>query len=156
MRRIETGLCLLATLAISLLAVPVYANESVAPKRTVIASRYDWTKEVTLQGTVQSLVMKPAPGMLAGAHLMVSTARGTLDAHVGNYLFAGKRPESFAPGQSVKLVGLMKSVNGQNILLVRTIQTGNRTITVRSDHGFFVLPSAASRLTRNSSTGGAR
>lgn len=156
MRKIESGLCLLATLAISLLAIPLHANESVAPKRTVLASRYNLNKETTLQGTVQSLVKKPAPGTLMGAHLMVSTAQGTVDAHIGNFVISGRSPMSFAPGQSVKLVGLMTTINRQNVLLVRTIQTDNRTVMVRNDHGFLVSPSARTRLTVVSATGGAR
>lgn len=156
MRKILGGMCLLATLAISLVAVPVYANEAVAPKRTVIASRYDMTKEVTLTGTIQSLVRKPAPGTIMGAHLMVSTAQGTVDAHIGNLVLVGKRPTSFASGQSVKLVGLMTTINQKNVLLVRTIQTGSDTITVRNERGFLVLTGARTRLANVSSTGGAR
>jgi hypothetical protein len=156
MRKIAGGLCLLATLAISLLAEPLYANEPVAPRRTVIASRYDVSKEITVQGTVQSLVKNPAPGTIMGAHLKVSTAQGVVDAHIGNHILAGRTPESFAPGQSVKLVGLMTTFNHQNVFLVRTIQTENRTITIRSEHGFLVGPSARTRLTNVPSTGGAR
>jgi hypothetical protein len=125
-------------------------------KRTVIASKYNLTKEVTLTGTVQSLVRKPAPGTVMGAHLMVSTAQGTVDAHIGNLVLAGRSPVSFAPGQSVRLVGLMTTINHQDIFLVRTIQTENRTITIRSEHGFLVAPGARTRLTAVSSTGGAR
>jgi hypothetical protein len=156
MRRIESGLCLLATLAISLLAIPLHANESVAPKRTVLASRYDLTKEITLTGTVQSVVMKPAPGTITGAHLMVSTSQGMVDAHIGNHLFAGKHPASFVSGESVKLVGLMTTVGHQNVLLVRTIQIGNSTITVRNEHGFLASPATTARLAGASSAGGAR
>jgi hypothetical protein len=155
MRKTLGVLCLLATLAISLLAAPIYADESVAPKRTVIASKYDLSKEVTLTGTVQSLVRKPAPGTLLGAHLMVSTAQGIVDAHIGNYLLAGRNPTSFASGQSVKLVGIMTEFNHHNLFLVRTIETENRTITVRRG-GFLVLPASAARLAAVSSTGGAR
>jgi hypothetical protein len=156
MRKTLGVLCLLMTLAISLLAGPLYANEPVLPKRTVIPSKYDMSKEVTLSGTVQSLVKKPAPGALVGAHLMVSTAQGTVDAHVGNRLLAGPNPASFASGQSVKLVGIMTEFNHQNVFLVRTIETGNRTITVRSEHGFLVLPGSAARVKGVFSTGGAR
>jgi hypothetical protein len=156
MRKILGGLCLLATLAISLLAAPLYANESVAPKRTVIAPRYDMTKEVTLTGTVENVVRKPAPGTIMGAHLMVATAQGTVDAHIGNLVFAGKHPSSFASGQSVKLVGIMTEINHQNVLLVRTIQTGSSTIAVRNERGFLVLPGPSARLAGVSSTGGAR
>src|ERR1700733_11704965 len=83
MRKVTGGFCLLATLAISLLAGPLYANESMTPRRTVIASKYDLSKESTLQGTVESLVTNPAPPAIRGAHLKVSTAHGVVDAHIG-------------------------------------------------------------------------
>lgn len=156
MKKAAGGLCLLMALAIALLAAPLYADDSVAPKRTVIASKYDLSKEVTLEGTVQSLVRKPAPGTIMGAHLIVSTAQGTVDAHIGNYVVAGRYATSFASGQAVKLVGIMTEFNHQNVFVVRTIQTEDRTITVRSDHGFLVYPGAKARLTGVSSTGGAR
>ena len=156
MRKIAGVLGLLMALAISLLAGPLYANESGALKRTVEVSKYDVTKEVTVEGTIQSLVRKPAPGAIMGAHLMVSTAHGTVDAHIGNYLVVGKYAVPLAAGQSVKLVGMMTTFNHQNVLLVRTMETGSSTITVRSDHGFLVYPGAKARLAAISSTGGAR
>ncbi len=155
MRKIAGGLCLLA-LAGSLLSAPLYANESVAPRRTVIASKYDVSKEITVQGSVQSLVKNPPAGTIRGAHLKVSTANGMVDAHIGNFVLAGRSPESFAAGQSVKLVGLMTTISHQNVLLVRTIQTENRTITVRSDQGFLVRPGARTRIASTGSTGGAQ
>lgn len=151
MRKIAGMLCLL-----SLLAGPLYANEFVAPRRTVIASRYDVTKEITVEGSIQSLVRKPAPGAIMGAHLMVSTAQGTVDAHIGNYLVVGKNAMPFASGQSVKLTGMMVTVNQKSVFLVRTMQTGGSTITVRNEHGFLVYPGAKARLSTVSSTGGAR
>jgi hypothetical protein len=156
MRKNLGVLCLLATLGISLLAAPLYANESVAPKRTVVPSKFDLSKEVTLNGTVQSLVRKPAPGSFVGAHLMVSTAQGTVDAHIGNFIIAGRNPTSFVSGESIKLTGIMTTYNHQNLFLVRTLQMGERTITVRSEHGFLVPPASAARLKATSSTGAGR
>jgi len=156
MRKIAGGFCLLTTLAISLFAAPQNANESVTPKRTVIAPKYDVSKEVTLEGTIQSLVKKPAPGAMLGAHLIVSTAQGAVDAHIGDRVIAGPNAESFATGQAVKLVGTMTEINQQSVLLVRTIQTANRTITVRSEHGFLVFPGSKATLKDAASTGGVR
>jgi hypothetical protein len=156
MRKVAGVLSLLMALAISLLAGPLYANESQAVKRTVAPSKYDVTKEVTLEGTIQSLVRKPAPGTIMGAHLMVSTGHGTVDAHIGNYFVVGKYAMPFASGESVKLVGIMATINHQSVFLVRTLQTGNSTITVRSDHGFLIYPGAKTHLASISSTGGAR
>ena len=156
MRKIAGGLCLLATLAISLVAAPLYANESAAPKRTVIASRYDVTKEVTLTGTVQSLVRKPAPGTIMGAHLMVSTAQGTVDAHIGNHLFAGKHPASFASGQSVKLVGIMTTVQPAERIPGPYDPDGKQHDYGPERSRIPGVPGARTRLAGVSSTGGAR
>jgi hypothetical protein len=156
MRKILAGLCLLMTLAISLLAVPVYANESATFQRAVTLSKYDVTKEVTVEGTVQSLIKRSAPGTMLGAHLMVSTARGEVDAHIGNYIAEGRFATPFASGQAVKLTGVMIEVNHQNVFVVRTLETDGRTITVRNERGFLVYPGNKTRLTGVSSTGGAR
>ena len=156
MRKIVGGLSLLTALVISVCWVPLDANESVTPKRTVIASKYDVTKEVTLEGTIQSLVKNPAAGAMPGAHLIVSTGQGTVDAHIGNHVIMGPSAESFATGQAVKLVGIMTKFNEQEVLLVRTIQTGNRTITVRNEHGFLVYPGSKATLKDAAPTGGVR
>lgn len=156
MKKYLGGLCLLTTLAISLLAAPIYADQAVALKRTVTAGWYDVRKEVTLEGTVQSLVKSSAPTGFPGEHLMISTAQGTVDASIGRYLVAGRYAVPFNPGQSVKLVGMMIEVNHHSVFAVRTLQTGDRTITVRSEHGFLVYPGGRAHVTSASSTGGAR
>jgi hypothetical protein len=149
-------LCLLMTLAVSLLAAPIYADQAVALKRNLNSGWYDVRKEVTLQGTVQSLVTGGPVTSFVGAHLMVSTAQGLVDASIGSYLTAGRDAMQFAPGQSVKLTGMMIEVNHRNVLAVRILQLGDRTVTIRSEHGFVVMPGARTRLTGVSSTGGAR
>jgi len=154
MRKVAGGLSLLTALVISVSAAPQNTNES--PKRTVIASTYDVSKEVTLEGTIQSLVRQPAPGEIPGARLVVSTAQGMVDAHIGNRMITGPHAESFAAGQAVKLVGIMTKFNQQDVLLVRTIETENRTITVRNEHGFLVFPGSKASLTGVASTGGVR
>jgi hypothetical protein len=153
MRKLAGGLCLIAALSISLLATPLGANEL---KRTVIAPKYDVSKEITLEGTVENLVKNPAPGMILGAHLIVSTAQGMVDAHIGNYVISGPHAASFASGQAVKLVGVMVEVNHQSVLIVRTIETEDHTIVVRNDHGFLVFPGSKLSLRDVSSTGGVR
>ena len=155
MRKIAGGLCLLTTLAILLLASPLGANESAPFRRTVIAPKYDVSKEITLKGTVETLVRKPTAGMIRGAHLIVSTSQGSVDAHIGNYIIAAPDAPSFAAGEAVKLVGVMMEFDHQNVLIVRTIEMEDRTITVRNDHGFLVLPGSQLAL-KAVSTGGAR
>jgi hypothetical protein len=156
MKRVTGGARLLTMLAIGLLAAPLFANnQSTQFKRTVMAPRYDARNEVTVAGTVQSFIKQPAPGMMMGAHLVVSTAQGTVDAQIGRVAW-GPHAVSFAPGESVKLVGVMATINHQNVFLARTIQTGSRTITVRNERGFFATSGAQTHATHFSSKGGAR
>lgn len=156
MKNYTGGVCLVA-LAIAIAAAPPHANaQSSLPKRAAAVSRYDLAKEVTLQGTVQSVDAKPSAAMLFGEHLTVATAQGTIDAQVGRFLLRGPGAESFAPGQQVKLVGLMTTINHQQLLLTRLIVTGGRTITVRNQNGFAISPAERMREERIPGVGGPR
>ena len=156
MRKMLGGLCLLTVLAFSLLAASLHADEAAAHPRTVVAPRYDATKEITLDGTVQSLVTNPTVGRLSSAHLMVSTSQGTVDANIGIFALSGPHATALASGQAIKLVGVMTTVNDKSVFLTREIQTENATIEVRNEHGFLITPGVKGRLARVSSTGGAR
>jgi hypothetical protein len=149
MNRLVGGACLLALLALAPMAAPLSANtSSTVPKRTVVAPRYDEAKEVTLGGIIESVVRKPSAGMLPGEHLTVSTQQGTVDAQIGDWVLRGPHPATLSAGESVKLVGVMSTVNGRSVMLTRLIQAGNQTITVRSEHGMVLRPGAAERLAR--------
>ena len=149
-------LCLLSVLFATLTAVLPAANESSAAKRVTRPPRYDAAKEVTLEGTVESLVTMPAPGKVLGGHLMVSTANGSVDGQIGAFVLRGSQAFTATPGEKVKITGVMATINGQQAFLVRTIETSNRTIMVRDAHGFFVVPGAHAAMTHTSSQGGVR
>jgi hypothetical protein len=157
MKRLRAGVYLSAALAVALVAAPLYGNTHFTrPKRAVVPSRYSMAKEVTLQGTVQSVHAKPTAAMMFGAYLTVATAQGTVDAQVGRFLLHGPRALSFSRGQQVKLVGVMTTVNHRSVLLTRLIETGTQTITVRNERGFPAPHGAYLRLTHTSTAGGAR
>jgi hypothetical protein len=155
MRNKLGGFCLLTALVITSLAAPLYASNKPF-KRTVIAPRYQASKEVTMEGTIQSVVKKPTPGSMLGTHLMVSTSKGTIDAHIGTFVTRGSHGYSPAVGQSVKIVGVMTTVNHKEVFLTRSIESGNRTVQVRTAHGFLIVPGVKGRMVKTSTTGGAR
>ncbi len=155
MKKVLGGLGILTLMAFSSLAAPLYA-EHAPVKRAVVAPRYDVSKEVTMQGTIQSIVRKPTAGMMLGTHLMLATPKGTVDAHVGNFIFMGSKPLSVASGQSVKVVGAMTTIKNKQVFLVRTIDIGGRLVTVRGANGFLIVPGAKGRIAQTSTTGGAR
>lgn len=156
MKKVLGGLGLLSLLAISVLAVPSYAGNTVPPKRVATVPRYNVSKEVTLEGTIRSVVSKPTVGMALGTHLMLATSKGPVDAHIGDFVFKGSHPLSVAAGQSVKVTGAMTTIKNKEIFLVRTIDTGGHLTTVRTAHGFLIVPGAKGRLALAAEKGGQR
>jgi hypothetical protein len=150
------GICLLTVLATASFASPLPVKQKPVPKRVVVAQRYDVRKEVTLEGTIQSIVKKPTPGMMLGAHLIVSTSKGTIDAHIGNHVLGGAHALSLNVGQHVKIVGVQTTVHNKQVFLTRTIETGNRIVQVRTERGFLVIPGAKGKIAQTSANGGAR
>ena len=103
---------------------------------------YDAAHEITLSGTIQTVVTKHAKGSPAGMHLMVMGPEGLVDAHVGPFLNKATR-EALQEGATVRIVGAMTSQHGKSYLLARELTVGNRTITVRSEHGLLApMPTA--------------
>ncbi len=123
-------------------AGPVRAQTAAATKPARPAPMYDASKETTLSGTVSNVVTKPGVGMIGGGHLIVATAQGAVDAHVGGRALSGPKAMGVKAGEAVKLTGVMATVNHNQIFLVRTVETGGRTYTIRNEHGFLLGPTA--------------
>jgi hypothetical protein len=80
--------------------------------------------------------------------MFVSTPKGTIDAHLGPFALVSKKGVSVATGDHVKMVGVMSNFKGVHVFLVRTIQDGSKSYTIRSKHGFPVLM-GATQATKN-------
>jgi hypothetical protein len=132
----------LAALALCLFALPIYAQTSAVTTKSAVPSRYDITKEVTLTGTV-STVVKAATRemkMLPGSHLVLATGSGKLDATLGKYAMRNAGVSSIAPGQQVQLTGMITTVKGQQVFVTRLVQVNGHTYKVRNEHGVAVAP----------------
>ncbi len=156
MKRLFGGVGVLALAACTLVAASAFANTTNVPKHTYIAPLYNTANEITLQGTIESVVRRPSAGMLPGAHLLVSTSHGIVDAQLGIFSLRQRGASSLAPGQPVKVTGVMKSIDHQNVLVTRLIQSGAQTIEVRSTTGFLLPPGAKARPASVRFVGGAR
>jgi hypothetical protein len=147
---------LLTGLMVAILAVPLCAQPvaKTQPGRG-FGPAYDAAHETTLKGTIQEVVTKHAVGSPAGMHLLVAGPHGVVDAHVGPFL-SRETKESLRAGTPVQIVGAMSAVRGRNFLLVRTVNVGGRTVTVRGEHGALVREqstrSARRARTENKST----
>ena len=125
---------LLTGLLFAILVVPLSAYPGDVP------ARYDISKEVTLSGTVSSVLHKPAPGMTWGSHLILETASGKVDASLGRWGLEGKGALSVTPGQQVEVTGVMRTVRDKEVLIVRTVKANGKVYAVRNQHGIEVSP----------------
>jgi hypothetical protein len=154
---------LLTGLLLAITAVPLGAQPaSETHSGQGLGSAYDAAHEITVNGTIQTIVTKHIKGSAAGMHLMVMGPEGVVDAHVGPFLTKANK-EALQEGSPVRIVGAMTSLHGKSYLMARELTVGNRTITVRSAHGLLApMPAARHARSRSENTstveanGGAR
>ena len=132
----------LAALALCLFALPIYAQTSAVTTKSTLPTRYDITKEVTLTGTVNSVVKAPTREMkmLPGSHLMLATASGKMDASLGRFAMRNQGVHSITAGQQVQVTGIVTTVKGQQVFVTRLVQVNGHTYKVRNEHGVAVAP----------------
>jgi len=152
---------LIAGMLVAILAIPLCAQPGDESRPAQgIGPVYDAAHEITLSGTIESVVTKHTPGSPVGMHLLIAAENGTVDAHVGPFL--GKDvQEALHSGLPVHIVGAMQEIRGKQYLLVRQLSFGGRTITVRSEHGLLAGPThrareASLRTSQTEPNGGAR
>lgn len=145
MKKHTAGLALAAFVALVVTAMAGSSDGQTAERANAAAAppRYDAGKEIAIEGTVASVITEPTPGMLAGAHALLMTASGTVDAHLGNYAMKGTPRLRLYAGEHVRMVGVIVTIKDRPVLLVRTAQTDGRTYTVRNAHGILTRSASA-------------
>ena len=142
MKQIFAGLCVLVLVFLISLSPPVQAETQRSMAGTF---HYDVSKEITLNGTVASVLTKPTVGMIMGSHLMLTTLSGPVDASLGRFGLQGKGAASVARGQQVEVTGVMKTIHDHQVLLTRTLKVGGEVYSIRNQHGVPVSPQARER-----------
>jgi hypothetical protein len=115
---------------------------------------YDVVEEVTITGTVSSVLMKAAPGMIVGSHLLLATPSGAVDASFGRFGLQGAGAVSVVAGQQIEANGVIKTIKDKPIFLVRTVKVGGEVYTIRNEHGVPVSPQARERAGQKTSQKG--
>jgi len=132
------GLC---ALIFAIVAVPLGA-QAASETHSGIGPVYDAAHEITVNGTIQTVITKHTKGSPAGMHLMVIGSEGVVDAHVGPFLSKATK-EALQEGAPVRIVGAMTLQHGKSYLMARELTVGNRTLMVRSERGMLVpMPTA--------------
>ena len=142
----------LAHLALISLAAPAYAQNPEVATRPSGPFTYELSKETTLSGTVSSVLEKPSPGMIMGAHLLLETSSGTVDASLERFALLGRDALSLSAGQLVEVTGVMKTLPGKQVFLVRLIKANDLVQVIRNKHGLPLSPQTRERLRQSGQT----
>jgi hypothetical protein len=145
MKWLSAGRCTLTCLFLISILRPVQAQTTPAATGAVGPISYDVTEEVSLTGTVSSVLAKATPGMIAGSHLLLETPSGPVDASLGRFGLRGDGAVSVEPGQQIDATGIMKTIKGKSLFLIRTLKVGGEVYIIRNEHGFPVSPQARAR-----------
>jgi len=145
MKPLSTGLCTLTIFLFISSLCSVQAQTKAAPTSSAAPFSDEGTREFTLSGTVSSILMKAAPGMIAGSHLLLVTPSGPVDASLGRFGLRGNGALSVAAGQQIEATGVMKVIKDKTVFMVRTVKVGGEVYTIRNQHGVLVSPQARAR-----------
>ena len=100
---------------------------------------YDVSREVSMQGTVVSFTENSSTAPL-GPHVVIQTASGQVDVHLGDAKLLKANHLTLAAGDSVRVVGENVTHGASSQFFARIIQKGNQTLTLRSARGFPLRP----------------
>ncbi len=100
---------------------------------------YDLSREISLQGTVVNFMQDAAAPPL-GPHVVVQTASGQIDVHLGDARLLQAHEFSLAAGDSIRVIGENVPYGTSTQFFARIIQKGNQTLALRSVRGFPLRP----------------
>ena len=95
---------------------------------------YDAAKETVVEGTVVSYTAESTTPPM-GAHLILQTAAGAIDVHLGATSFLQANHFSLATGDSVRVVGVSSATRQGTVFLARVIQKGGQSLVLRTAKG---------------------
>ena len=95
---------------------------------------YDATQETVMEGTVLSYSAEATTPPI-GAHLLLQTASGPVDLHLGGASYLQANHFSLAKGDAVRVVGVNSATRQGSVFLVRVIQKGGQSLILRTAEG---------------------
>jgi hypothetical protein len=141
---------LLWVCGLAVLLMPFGANaQSAIPSNNQLSSPvYDLNKEIKIQGTIEKIVNGTNGGPL-GSHVLVSTADGIVDVHLGASAAVSAKNLGLSTGENIEITGMMATMDGNSVLLARILTTASRIYMLRNERGVPVrtlMPRGASSL----------
>lgn len=103
---------------------------------------YDLSREGSLLGTVVKYETASAVPPL-GAHVLIQTASGQVDVHLGNPRVLQANHFELNPGDSLRIVGEDLAIGDGTIFAARIVQKGTQAVAVRNARGFLLTPASS-------------
>jgi hypothetical protein len=123
-----------AVLASALLSVSFAGAQQQQAAVAQANATYDASRETTLVGKVLSYTAESSvPPM--GAHVIIQTAYGPVDVHIGSAKLLEQNHFTLAAGDSVRITGEVISIGQSNTFAARIIENGTQSVTVRNSKG---------------------
>lgn len=123
---------ILMTLLALLAAPALLAGEKCCAKG---CPTYDKAKEVTLTGTVEKIDEHSCQAGCSGTHVMLKTADGEFEIHLGPSKYLAEKSFAVAKGDSLEIVGARTKVEGKDAVLARELVKGDAHLTLRGPDG---------------------
>lgn len=100
----------------------------------ITSPAYDLNKEIKIDGTIDKIETNASRGPI-GTHLLVISAQGVVDVHLGASMAVTAKNLGLSVGESVHVTGMMANVGGNSVLLARILTTSNHIYMLRNQHG---------------------
>jgi hypothetical protein len=143
-----------ALLGLTLNVGAAHAQSAAGTTKSAIPSGYDVSKEVMLNATVLSVPSKTSHGPILGSGFMLQTAAGAIEGRLTYSALNGDGALSITAGEHVQVTGIMTTKNNTQVFVIRTIQMGGHTYTIRNERGFPLAHPALNASPSTASKGG--
>lgn len=123
-----------AACAGALLAAPFSDAQQKQASVAQASISYDLSRETVLQGTVVSFTPSSQVPPL-GSHVMIQTASGLVDVHLGNPTVLKRNDMILAAGDSVRIAGEDQRYGSGSFFAARVLEKGSQSVTLRNSRG---------------------
>ena len=121
-----------------LLGSSAFAQQQTKPAADA-ARRYEVSREVSLTGTIVSFTANSAKPPI-GPHLILQTASGQVDVHLGDARTLQASHLTLASGDSIRIIGENVAYGEGTQFFARIVQKGSQAVALRSTRGFPLRP----------------
>lgn len=106
--------------------------------------RYDPRAEYAVKGTVAGVKTHDSVLGYKDTHIIITTAQGDMEVHVGPSGYLDKRGFGMHPGDQVLVIGCKTVYEEKPVLVARQIRRGDQSVTLRNMRGDPVWPRSIS------------